>query len=670
MNILVPDKWLRRYLKTDATPKQLKEYLSLCGPSIERINTVNGETVYDIEVTGNRPDAMSVIGIAREASVILPRFGIDAELIDDPYKMKPLLRQGFAGQAKKELPLHVTTDTKLNPRWMTVVFDHVAIQPSPTWLTEALELSGVRSINNVIDITNYVMHAYGQPAHVFDYNKINGSVMKLRASKKGEQVTTLDGKTHTLRDNDVVMEDGDGNLIDLCGIMGGKNSSVSDTTKRVVLFLQTYNASNVRKTSMHLAHRTEASSLFEKNLDTELVTPVFALSIKLMEELTGGVVASAVTDISASPWSAPVVTVKRKKVDTYIGSHLSDKEIKQILTALGGKVTVTDEQITFTPPSYRRDITIDVDIIEELARIYGYHTIQGKLPETETPATVYEDPILSMEQLIKTKLSDWGYTETYTYSMISDELMDHCAIPKDLTYKITNPLSSDWVYMRPTLIPSMLLTIKQNIPYEQDLKLFELSMTYAFKKNDLPDEQSTLIVAVSGARYAKIKGIAEQLFSLFGIAFPTTTDPANDYYEQSRSLQLGVFGQMGEISTQLLQRFGIGKPVTVLELSIKNLMKHRKTQKQYTAIPKNPASFEDFAFVVPNNTHVGPMLKTMELIDPMIKEVSLFDSFKNIRTFHITYQSDSKNLTKEDTMRVREKIIRHMRTTYHATIKN
>jgi len=466
------------------------------------------------------------------------------------------------------------------------------------------------------------------------------------------------------------MEDGDGNLIDLCGIMGGKNSSVSDTTKRVVLFLQTYNASNVRKTSMHLAHRTEASSLFEKNLDTELVTPVFALSIKLMEELTGGVVASAVTDISASPWSAPVVTVKRKKVDTYIGSHLSDKEIKQILTALGGKVTVTDEQITFTPPSYRRDITIDVDIIEELARIYGYHTIQGKLPETETPATVYEDPILSMEQLIKTKLSDWGYTETYTYSMISDELMDHCAIPKDLTYKITNPLSSDWVYMRPTLIPSMLLTIKQNIPYEQDLKLFELSMTYAFKKNDLPDEQSTLIVAVSGARYAKIKGIAEQLFSLFGIAFPTTTDPANDYYEQSRSLQLGVFGQMGEISTQLLQRFGIGKPVTVLELSIKNLMKHRKTQKQYTAIPKNPASFEDFAFVVPNNTHVGPMLKTMELIDPMIKEVSLFDSFKNIRTFHITYQSDSKNLTKEDTMRVREKIIRHMRTTYHATIKN
>ncbi len=664
MNILVPDTWLRAYLKTDATPKQLKEYLSLCGPSIERIHTIDGEIVYDIEVTGNRPDAMSVTGIAREASVILPRFGIDAALIGDPYQEHAKIKT-----PKKILPLHVTTDTKLNPRWMTVVFDHVTIEPSPAWLTKRLELSGIRSINNVIDITNYVMHAYGQPAHVFDYDKINGSVMKLRASKKGEQVTTLDGKTHTLRDNDVVMEDGDGNLIDLCGIMGGKNSSVSETTKRVVLFLQTYNASNVRKTSMHLAHRTEASALFEKNLDTELVAPVFTQSVKLMEELTGGVIASAVTDISASSWSAPVVTVNRKKVDTYIGIHLSDKEIKQILTALGGEVTVTDDRITYTPPSYRRDITIDVDIIEELARIYGYHTIQGKLPETEPP-NVYEDPILDMEQRIKTKLADWGYTETYTYSMISEELMETFALSKDLTYAITNPLSSDWVYMRPTLLPSMLLAIRQNIPYEQDLKLFELSMTYAFRKNDLPDEQSTLIVAVSGARYAKIKGVAEQIFAWSGIAFPDTAEPANNYYEQSRSLRLGIFGQLGEIHPHILQKLGIAKPVTVLELSIKNLMKHRNMQKKYTAIPKNPASFEDMAFVVMPNTHVGPIMKRMESIDPIIKDVSLFDSYQNIRTFHVTYQSDSQNLTKEDTAKVREKIIAFMKTTYHATLRN
>ncbi|MFZ2024974.1 MAG: phenylalanine--tRNA ligase subunit beta [Microgenomates group bacterium] len=664
MNILVPDTWLREYLKTDATPKQLKEYLSLCGPSIERINTTKGETVYDIEVTGNRPDAMSVMGIAREASVILPRFGIAAELIGDPYQNHVKIKN-----PKKELPLHVTTDARLNPRWMTVVFDHVSVKPSPKWLTEALELTGVRSINNVIDITNYVMHAYGQPAHVFDYDAIKGATMKLRPSKRGEQITTLDGKTHTLLGGDIVMEDGDGNLIDLCGIMGAKNSAIGETTKRVVLFLQTYDPAHIRKTSMSLAHRTEAAGLFEKNLDTELVAPVFAISVKLMEELSGGGIASSVTDIYEKPWKAQTVLTNRNKVDSYIGTHLSDKEVKQILTALGCTVTSTDETITVTPPSYRRDIAIDVDVIEELARIYGYHTIVGKLPETEIP-TAYEDPMLEMEQTIKTKLSDWGYTETYTYSMISEELMETFSLPTDLTYKINNPLSNDWIYMRPTLLPSMLLAIKQNIPYENDLKLFELSMTYAFKKDDLPEEQSTLIVAVTGARYAKIKGIAEQLFSFFGIPFPSTTEHANAYYDESRSLQLGVFGQMGEIHGQILQTLSIGKPITVLELSIKNLMKHRAMQRKYIAIAKNPASFEDMAFIVPERTHVGPMIQTMLAIDPIIKEVSLFDSFKNIRTFHITYQSDKKNLTKEDTMNIREKIISHMKTAYHATLKN
>jgi len=663
MNILVPDTWLRAYLKTDATPKQIKEYVSLCGPSVERINTVNGELVYDIEVTGNRPDAMSVVGIAREASVILPRFGIQAALVDDPYKTTTKIKA-----AKKTLPLHVATVSKLNSRWMSVVLDHITIKPSPSWITKRLELAGIRSLNNVIDVTNYVMHAYGQPAHVFDYDKIEKATMQLRLSKKGEQITTLDGKTHTVPGDDIVIEDGGGNLIDLCGIMGAKNSAVTETTKRIVLFVQTYNPSHIRKTSMSLAHRTEASGLFEKNLDTELVAPVFSESIALLEQEASGVVASAITDIYENPWEKQTVHADRGKVDSYIGTHLTDKEIKQILSALGCNVTITTTDISVTPPSYRRDIAIDVDVIEELARMYGYHTILGKLPETETP-TVYENPMLGMEQQIKTKLSDWGYIETYTYSMISDELMEKFDLPKDLTYTIANPLSSDWIYMRPTILPSMLMAIKQNIPYENDLKLFEISMTYAYKKNDLPDEQSTLIVAVTGARYAKIKGVAERIFSLFGIPMPTTTESANSYYEKTHSLRLGIYGQMGEIHATLLQTLGIAKPVTVLELSIKNLMKHRNLQKKYVPIPKNPASFEDLAFIVPEKTHIGPMMVTIKSIHPMIKDVSLFDSYKNVRTFHITYQSDTKNLTKEDTLQIREKILSTMKATYQATLK-
>ncbi|EKD67239.1 MAG: hypothetical protein ACD_48C00519G0001 [uncultured bacterium] len=660
MNILVPDSWLREYLKTDATPKQIKEYLSLCGPSVERINTVKKEIVYDIEITSNRPDAMSIMGVAREASVILPRFGIKATLQINPAK------QDLAPRDK--LKLHVTTDSKLNPRWTSVIFDNVKIKSSSSWITKRLELVGVRSLNNVIDITNYLMHAYGQPAHVFDYDRISDHIMKLRSSKKGEILTTLDGKTHTLPGGDIVIEDGSGKLIDLCGIMGGENSSITNKTTRVILFLQTYDPAQIRKTSMALAHHTEASGLFEKGLDTELVMPVFKEGIKLMQELTDGTIASSVIDIYPHLYVAPIVTVSRTKIDNYIGTHLKAKEIQEILTSLGCETTITDEHVVVTPPSYRRDIEIDVDVIEELARIYGYHTIKGVLPEGEPPM-IFEEPILGWEQKLKNKLCDWGYTETYTYSMLSKELLDTFNINSQEVYEITNPISTDWVYMRPTLLPSILMTMKQNMPYENDLKLFELSMTYAYRKNNIPFEQSTLIVAVSGSRYGKLKGIAEAIFSEFGISFPTTIDPTTDYYQPSRSLRLGNFGQLGEINPTLLSKLGITKPMTVLELSIDQLVKHACPQKQYTPIPKNPSGYEDLAFIVPDKTYVAPMITSLKAIDPLVTDVSLFDSFNTTRTFHITYQSDTKNLTSEDISKVREKIIKHMKKEYDAALK-
>lgn len=660
MNILVPDSWLREYVRTDATPKQIKEYLSVCGPSVERIDTIKGEVVYDVEITGNRPDAMSVMGIAREAAAILPRFGIKAELQINPAK------QDLAPRDK--LKLQITTDPKLNPRWTSVIFDQVRIKASPTWLINRLELVGVRSINNVIDITNYLLHAYGQPAHVFDYDKIKNGVMKLRASRKGEKLVTLDGKTHDLPGGDIVIEDGSEILIDLCGIMGGESSEITPNTKRVVLFLQTYNPMHIRKTSMSLSHRTEASSLFEKGTDTELVLPVFLEGIKLMQKLCGGKLASSITDIYPTPYAPLTVIVSRNKIDSYIGTHLETKEIKEILTKLGCQIEISDNELRVIPPSYRQDITLDVDVIEELARIYGYHTIKGVLPEGEPPMT-FEEPILGWEQKLKTKLSDWGYTETYTYSMISEELMDLFHLPKEKTYTIANPLSSDWVYMRPTLLPSVLLCIKQNMPYEGDLRFFELSMTYAYRKNNLPIEQSTLIVAVSGSRYGKLKGIAEAIFSQFGILFPQSVNPGTFYYQPSRSLRLGNFGQMGEIDPTLLTKLGINKPVTVLELSIDQLVKHARPSKQYIPIPKNPPSYEDLAFNVSEKSYVAPMIVFLKTIDPLVKDVTLFDSYNTIRTFHITYQSNTKNLTSKDISSVRDNIIKQMKKEFHATLK-
>lgn len=619
MNILIPDNWIREYLKTKATPLQIKEYLSLCGPSVERITN----DVYEIEVTSNRPDSMSVFGIAREAAAILPRFGISAKLVGNPYTFKG---STFKGSKK----LAVSADSSLCPRWTSVVIDRVSVKPSPLWMQKHLAATGIRPINSVIDITNYLMRAYGQPAHAFDYDEVKGGVMKLRASKKGEKITTLDGKTHTLAGGDIVIEDGSGRLIDLCGIMGAKNSRIKETTKTIVLFMQIYDPARIRKTSMALAHRTEAATLFEKGLDPELVLPTVYKGIELMEELTGGRVASKIYDLYPKPYKPYTVSVSRQKLDAYLGISLKDKEIKEILTSLG-----LGSGLSIQVPSFRRDIQIDVDIIEEIARIYGYHNIKPTLPDSAPPMTE-PDALLAWEDEIKIRLRDWGYTEVLTYSMISEELLG-----ESTAYKIANPLSSDWVYMRPQLLPSMLAAVKDNIHLKKDLQLFELSMVYEYRKDDLPREKPTLIVACTGKKYFELKGLAESLFDLFGIPF------ALDGY--------------GSIE--------LHDHITILTLDFEKLVKNAKPTKTYIPIPKYPPIVEDIAFTVPEQFHVGPLIEAFKKAHPLISKVSLLDVHESTRTIHIEYQNPSRNLTNEDIEPIREKLIKLAEEKFGVTLK-
>ena len=276
MDIKIPDNWLRDFLKTKATSSEVAKYLSLSGPSVEKVE----ESVYFIEVTTNRVDVASIMGVAREAAAILPQFGVKARL--QPIK---LLNLKFSAKVDY---LEAEVDHKLCSRFSAVLIKNVQIKQSPDWLKERLAAVGVRPINNVVDISNYVMHELGQPVHTFDYDKIRGAKMILMESRKGERLTTLDGKTHTLSGGDIVIEDGEGRLIDLAGIMGGGNSAVDEGTKNVLLFVQTYNPVNIRQTSMSLAQRTEAATLFEKGLDPELVTDGIGRGIELFVKLTGG----------------------------------------------------------------------------------------------------------------------------------------------------------------------------------------------------------------------------------------------------------------------------------------------------------------------------------------------------------------------------------------------
>lgn len=670
MNILIPDSFLRSFLTTAASPQEIKEYVSLCGPSIERIYTDSGESVYDVEITTNRPDAMSVFGVAREASVILPRFGIKATCVKDPYKQT--VRQSHISNA---LPLSVTTDANLNPRWASVILSNVTVQPSPSWLSDWLTKSGIRPINAVVDVTNYLMRAYGQPAHVFDYRAIGKKrgvpTMKLRASKPKETLVTLDGKRHTLMGDDIVIEDGEGTLIDLCGIMGGENSSVTESTTEVILFIQTYDPSHIRKTSMRLSHRTEASSLFEKGIDTELVLPVLSYGITLLKSLTKAKQASQILDIYPHPYTPSTVTVTREKLSRYVGDVVPDVTIRQILQSLGFSVSLTKQAIQVTVPSFRRDVSIDVDVIEEIARLYGYHAIADTLPEGAVPM-VHKDPLLTTETDIKTRLRDLGYTEVYTYSLVSANDLSRWGIDKEHCYEVENPLSSDWVYLRPTLIPSVVETVRQNTAFRETLRLFELSMTYQYRKQELPIEQPTLTVAWTGEQFLHAKGLAEFLFSLFRIPFPVTpsTDTIPSWADASKVFSLGSTGIIACLSEPIRQELGIKTPVTIMELSLSSLVHNANPSSSYTPVPKYPPSTEDLAFLVPAGFAIGPLVSFITSFDPRIVEANVLDVHGNTRTIHIVYLDPSKTLTSEEIAAIRTRLLSSIKETFGVTLKS
>ncbi len=667
MNILVPDSWLREFLKTKATPQQIKDYVSLCGPSVERVRKADGDSIYDIEVTTNRPDAMSVAGIARDAAAILPRFGIPAKLIADPYAMET---KSFISAHKKEgiKKLAIETDARLNPRWTSIILTNVRVGPSPSWLKDKLEASGVRSINTVIDSTNYLMHAYGQPAHAFDYDEITGGQMTLRESRRGEKIVTLDGKTHTLPGGDLIIEDGAGRIIDLCGIMGAENSSIKPTTTTVLLFTQTYDPAHIRKTSMALAVRSEASSLFEKGLDSELTLPALMRGVELMKQLTGATVASKLYDYYPKPYMPYSVTVTKEKISTYIGMTLTDSEIRKILMPLGFVPSISKRESIVTIPSFRTDVTLDVDVIEEIARIFGYHNIPTKLPEGEPPV-VLTDPELSWEHEIKIRLRDWGFTELYTYSMISEKLMDTFGLDKTKAYKIANPLSEEWVYMRPALWPSVLTAVEQNLHHRDELKLFELSMDYYWREKELPYEKPILVVAWTGHKFREAKGLAEKIFALFGISYPPNVDKpkALNWYNEVR-LQLGKYGSVGEVNDRLLSALNIHQPVTMLDIEIDELVHHANPARKYIPFSKYPPIVEDLSFIVPQGFQVGPLINVLSRVHTLIESITFLDAYENKRTFRVTYSDPTKTLTGLDVAPIRQKLIEYAGEKFGASI--
>lgn len=511
MNIFIPDSWLKEYLQTKTPAKEIAKYLSLCSQSVERMKKIGDDWVYEIEITTNRSDCFSVYGIARELAAVLPRFNLKA-------KLKPLsnLKPEISG-IKKTLPLEVKiSKNSLCPRFTALIFDDVVIKPSPKIIQERLEKSGIRAINNVVDISNYLMLELGSPMHTFDYDKIKKNKMILRESAGGEKITTLDGQNRELPEGTIIIEDGEGRIIDLCGIMGGENSQVDENTKKVLLFIQTYDPVKIRQTCQKMAFRTDAATRFEKGVDPEGVLIAMNRAITLLKENCQAKIASQLIDFYSQPQKEKNVSLNLNLVKKIIGIEIPAKQVKTILESLGFKLQKeNDQQQTYLVPHWRfNDINIPQDLIEEIARIYGYDNLTSNLPPTAN--IIPTNNSFKWESKIKQALKFWGFFEVINYSMVSLELLNKTGFDSEDCIKIANPLSEEWVYMRPSLIPSLMETAAKN--KKDKIRIFEMANIYLnMGKNQLPEENLTLSILVSGENFISLKGVFESLMEEMGI---------------------------------------------------------------------------------------------------------------------------------------------------------
>lgn len=657
MNILIPDKWLRQHLQTTATPNQVAEKLSLCGPSVERIIQDGNENIYDIEVTTNRVDSMSIRGIAREAAAILQQFGIAAQLL--PLNLPPI------ATPQHELPLpQIINNADLCARILTVVLDNVHQSDLPTQLATNLTQAGHGTRGATIDITNYITHELGHPCHAFDYDKIMnlGGVIKVVTAEPGMKFTTLDKQTYKTVGGEVIFTNQNNEIIDLPGIIGTQNSSVDNSTKRVLLWIESILPEKIRFASMTHAIRTTAAQLNEKQIDPHLAMPVLQYGVQLYQEITGAQVASQVYDDFPGAKLNQQVITPLESIAIYLGKKLAPEHIAKLLTDLECEVIIDKENILVTPPTFRPDINISQDVIEEIARLYGYHNLGSNLMTGEIP-TNYPNSNFSLEDKIKLRLASWGWQEMYTYSMVSAEVAQASGLDLNSHLAISNPLTADRVYLRQTLLPSLLEAIEQNKQH-QDLSLFEIAHTYIPQHNDLPLQEPQLALATKKPYQEFINSLTNLMKTLF-----------IEHIEIKVAAPLASYQQGGEIwagKTNELQKIGwlgiASGNIVVAEINLTLLLQLASTyprlaKKANTAIIK-----EDFTFTLPNEVLIGDVLTTLANCTPHIIQVELIAQYQRNFTFSIAWQDPHQNLSDEQIKPWRTQLITAVEKQHNAQL--
>lgn len=633
------------------------------------------EDILDFEITSNRPDCFSIEGLGRETAVTLgekfknPHKDLDKE-VKDVNEIEGL-------KVAIEAP-------DLCYRYIARVIKDVKIQESPDWMKRRLKACGVRAINNIVDITNYVMLEIGEPMHAFDINCMEGKEINVRKAKKGEKIVTLDGKERELDDTMLVIADAKKPAA-IAGVMGGENSGISDKTNTVVFEAAVFNRGSIRTTAKKIGLRTEASTRYEKGLSPEVALRAINRAVELAEQVGAGKAVDTKIDVYPNKVKPEVIKFEPERINNLLGLNIPKTEMIKILEALEIKVNGDKLEV----PYFRTDIEKTADIAEEVIRIYGYEKLESTLINAES--TVGEkNKLQKLQDKVKELLVARGFSEMYSFSFISENDFNKCNLDSSKAIQISNPLGEDYSLMRTDMMPTVLQSIATNYNKKnKNAKLFEMGRTYSdeegnMQKGEIPTEVDHIAFALYGndADFYIVKGIIENILEVSNIARYQLQRAEDENLHPGRSAQILIgkdsIAKFGEVHPQILDNYEITEKVYYAVLDINKFAKYGKDNKKYTPVPKYPAVERDIAIVVDENIEVGQIENIiMKRAKNVLETIKLFDVYRSDKlgenkksvAYELVFRVKDRTLTDDEITGTMDAIIADLKNNINAELR-
>jgi phenylalanyl-tRNA synthetase beta chain len=668
-------------IDSSLVPKESKDGIIIINEEIELgsnvIDVLNLKGhILDLEITFNRPDCLSMVGIARETAATLktkfkyPEIKIEKETeeINDYVKDIQIV------------------DEDLCTRYYARVIKDVKIGPSPLWLQRKIMDAGIRPINNIVDATNYVMLEIGQPLHAFDMDTIKGKVVKVRRAKEDERIKTLDQIDRNLDENMLVISD-ESDPIGIAGVMGGFDSEVTKDSKVILMESANFNGKSVRETSKKLGLRSEASSRNEKDLPNEIVVDACNRVCQIIESIGAGKIVKGVIDRGKKKADIREITMLPKNCNNLLGTNIQDEDMVEILNSLNIESKIVDDKIISKIPYFRKDLEMEADLIEEVGRIYGFHNIPPK-PLEGNVLKGSKSELRKTEDRCKDILYGMGLYEITTYSFISPKEYDKFNVDKENPVRnyveISNPLGEDFSSMRTTLLPNMLKVISKNSNYGiKKGMLYEIGNTFHKEGKGMPKEKRQLSIGMYGGYdFFNIKGVVENLLEKFGIKYDFKREENNSSFHPGRTAKILIegieLGIVGEIHPDVKNNYEIDERVYVAELDLHKILKSKNEEKTYHEIAKYPSVTRDISIVVDEEVLVGEIIKEIESMKiENLEKIEIFDIYRGENTesgkkslaYTMVFRAKNRTLMEEEVNDKYEKILKRVESVFNAKLR-